>query len=77
MKYQIIRKEYDSEDNLVSTVSLGGTYAASNEADDAICQDISNFRDHHDNDERVDWNAVNVYDDIGRCRKFVWSVCKK
>jgi len=73
MKYRVERKEYNTEKELVGT-AIVGTYGTKDAADKAINDDVSYFREHHDNDERIDWDVVEVYDDVGHCNRFVWVI---
>lgn len=72
MNHVVIRREY-RDGSLVGEV-LVGEYPTNDEAEDAIERDVSDFREHHDNDERIDWDTVEVAGDIGDVRKFVWDV---
>lgn len=72
MAYKVIRTEYKND--IKSSVVLKGEYNTYDEADCAINDDISEFREHTDNDERIDWNIVEVSDDIGNCTRFEWSI---
>lgn len=75
MNYNVIRTEIKN-DKQVGAVLIG-KYETYDKAETALAQDVSDFREIHDNDERVDWDRVDVYDDIGGCTNFVWAITEE